>query len=943
MNEDSAQAFEPTVVSESGLGDAAAAEESGPSVLDQRVVEAAIRRGLISAIQGTRLLEQAGGEAGATAGGALGSLVAKGLVSPEVARDLEDEVKNDLVPGYRVVGELGRGGMGVVYKAVQKRLDRPVALKVVTPAQAGDAAYLRRFQQEALALGRLNHPNIVQVYDYGEAHGKVYLALELVQGDDAARVLKAEGPFPEARALRVGLESALGLSHALEAGIIHRDVKPANLMLVQAARDARGEGALVTKVTDLGLARLAERPGGDGPEAAELTKAGTILGSPAYMAPEQTRGEPADFRSDVYALGATLYHLLTGKAPYADTSVVKVLVKKQTEQLDDPRDAGADVREATVRVLDRMLARPPEARYGSYAELIADLEALLAGGEPATPWVAREASSLRVRPPAPRSLTGRVLDRVGAGGGGQASPARSTGRLDGAAAGPGADGAGARGGALAGAAVVGLLVLALVAVALALGSGGGPAPGAGSGAGSGAQVTDPGPLPPTDPTTDPGPGPAVTAEERRGAVERTLDALARLAPAERLDLATVRETAADLAALRPTEARPLRLRLASLVGQGLEQVLEERAARLEALAAAADWAALAGEVDAALAPYRAIDRAPPPRLAALVDLAGKAGADGGAAGQAERAAWTAADALTDARAAADAWEAFTRDFAWSPRSARAKDQAAERAAQAPRVTVTPVPADAVLFLDGERLGQGAWTGRVLAGARTFGGEAAGHFVAERAVQVAADTREVRLRLDPKPARPLAQDPVREIPAWRPQQPLLTQWKIEGGEWSARPEVAGLGAAAPEPGRWARARLDLSRAQRLLERGGPLPGWQVQWKVTPPERGTAELRLLASPEGRAVVVGVRQGAVYLGVRAQDGPLEELAALPVTEAPGYYEADWDGRVLVVRAARAFVGSVAVDWTPDLTYLAVAVDGSEAVFRDLFLFGLKATGAE
>src|SRR5690606_29837149 len=150
--------------------------------------------------------------------------------------------------------------------------------------------------------------------------GMVYLALELVSGTDCGELIKKQGRLAERTALVIVRDAALGLSHAHQAGIVHRDVKPGNLLVVAGAQDARGDG-LLAKVTDLGLARETQQAGG------EATQAGTILGTPAYMAPEQTEGRPADYRADIYALGATLYHAVTGQLPYQDSSVLNMLIK----------------------------------------------------------------------------------------------------------------------------------------------------------------------------------------------------------------------------------------------------------------------------------------------------------------------------------------------------------------------------------------------------------------------------------------------------------------------------------------------------------------------------------------------------------------------------------------------------------------------------------------
>ncbi|MCW8140829.1 MAG: protein kinase, partial [Planctomycetota bacterium] len=310
-----------------------------------------------------------------------------------ICRALEEKIADDRIQGYEIICPLGRGNMALVFAATQVNLNRVVALKILDPKLLVDQEFVERFLREAQAAARLNHPNIVQVYDYGEAAGRVYLALEFVEGDDAYKALRKGGAMSEAQALRITRDAAVGLGHAHAAGIIHRDVKPANLLLVPRAKPGPDDH-WVAKVTDLGLARQQTGAPGDG----QTTRAGTILGSPSYMAPEQAEGKPADFRSDIYALGATLYHLVTGRPPFEAESAIQVIVKKQTERLEDPRALAPRLSDAAVRVLDRCMARPPADRYPTYEALIEDLERVLRGDDPLAPLVPEHASSLQLGP-----------------------------------------------------------------------------------------------------------------------------------------------------------------------------------------------------------------------------------------------------------------------------------------------------------------------------------------------------------------------------------------------------------------------------------------------------------------------------------------------------------------------------------------------------------------
>lgn len=298
------------------------------------------------------------------------------------------------IPGYSLLGTLGRGGMGVVYQAVQERLQRVVALKILPASLSEDAAAIERFTREAYTVARLNHPNVVGAFDYGESNGQFYLALEFVEGSDCSRALAEHGTFSEAQALCIIREAVLGLRHALSCGVIHRDVKPANLMLP--ARSGPDEPAI--KVCDLGLAQLVV----DNDRSAD-GRPGLVVGTPGYMAPEQALGEPVDYRADIYGLGATLYQLVTGARPFKASSVRETLRRQQTGRLEHPRDERPDLTAGFIAVLEAMIARPKEARYASYDALLSDIDALIEGRRVHPPKVRRRDSSLR-RPNSRRPL-----------------------------------------------------------------------------------------------------------------------------------------------------------------------------------------------------------------------------------------------------------------------------------------------------------------------------------------------------------------------------------------------------------------------------------------------------------------------------------------------------------------------------------------------------------
>ncbi len=271
---------------------------------------------------------------------------------------------------YEVLGKLGKGGMGAVYKARHVELGKLVAIKVL-PAEQVCEANVARFRHEVRAMGKLEHPNIVAAHDAGEHRGVRYLVMALVDGVDLGRLVELRGPLPVADACELARQAAVGLQHAFEQGLVHRDVKPQNLML---ARDG------VVKVLDLGLARSF------GDAAAEtLTAAGSLLGTADYLAPEQWDSPHAvDTRADVYALGCTLYHLVAGRPPFA--AYRSILMKMQAHQEVPPppvTDLRPDAPAGLAAVLDRMLAKAPADRFTTPAEVAEALRPFAAGAEPA--------------------------------------------------------------------------------------------------------------------------------------------------------------------------------------------------------------------------------------------------------------------------------------------------------------------------------------------------------------------------------------------------------------------------------------------------------------------------------------------------------------------------------------------------------------------------------
>jgi serine/threonine protein kinase/Leucine-rich repeat (LRR) protein len=277
---------------------------------------------------------------------------------------------------YKLLSKLGQGGMGTVYKALHTKLDKVVALKVLAADRMQEAT-VQRFEREMKAIGKLEHPNIVRAMDAGEADGQHYLVMELVDGVDLSRLLRESGPLTIANACELIRQAALGLQEAHEHAMVHRDVKPSNLML---ARVAGGRKPPRVKILDMGLALLDEQPT---PEQRELTGQGQLMGTLDYMAPEQgLDAHDVDIRADIYALGASLYKLLTGKAIYpADkyVSTMQLLMAIANEPAPAINDSRDDVPVELGAVIDRMLAKDPAERFATPVEIVLAMEPYVAG------------------------------------------------------------------------------------------------------------------------------------------------------------------------------------------------------------------------------------------------------------------------------------------------------------------------------------------------------------------------------------------------------------------------------------------------------------------------------------------------------------------------------------------------------------------------------------
>ncbi len=278
------------------------------------------------------------------------------------------------IGNYLILDQIGAGGMGQVYRARHQRMDRVVALKVLSPDSLSSPDAVERFLREAKAAARVSHPNIVTAHDADEARGVHFLVMEYIDGLDLSTLVKRDGPLAIDEVLRAMIEAARGLEHAHQAGIVHRDIKPSNLL-----RDKSG----TVKILDLGLARLetgdAVDDAAETPKNDELTQAGQIMGTVDYMAPEQAIDtRTADARADIYSLGCTLFYLLTGKPPYGGETRVARLVAHHKLPIPSVRAARPEVSEELEQVVKRMLAKNPDARYQTMGDVINALESCLA-------------------------------------------------------------------------------------------------------------------------------------------------------------------------------------------------------------------------------------------------------------------------------------------------------------------------------------------------------------------------------------------------------------------------------------------------------------------------------------------------------------------------------------------------------------------------------------
>ena len=279
----------------------------------------------------------------------------------------------ETIPGYEIKSVLGKGGMGVVYEAKQLNLGRTVALKTVLVSRMGSASALSRFEQEARTVAQLQHPNIVGGYDFGRNDGRVFFAMELVEGEELTTLIKRNGSLDERLAWGIARQTAAGLAHADRHGVVHRDIKPGNLLLVAPPDGVPFPPKMpLVKIADFGLAILtnAEQSG------TRLTSDNTTVGSPHYMAPEQFQDSDVDLRADIYSLGATVFQMLSGKPPFDGSNLTQIMAGKLAGRLTPLEELRPGLTPGTYELLDRMMAQAADDRPASYPELLSLIDIL---------------------------------------------------------------------------------------------------------------------------------------------------------------------------------------------------------------------------------------------------------------------------------------------------------------------------------------------------------------------------------------------------------------------------------------------------------------------------------------------------------------------------------------------------------------------------------------
>ena len=312
-------------------------------------------------------------------------------------RPTRSQKKPPTIPGYEILEVVGRGANGVVYRARQVSMDRMVAIKILAKKQGTDKGFVERFIREAQVVAKLNHENIILGIDVGESQGLHYFVMEFVDGQPVSAILKKAGRLDEKRTIQIALPILKALSHAREHDLVHRDVKPENIMIAQTG---------VAKLCDLGLAKQTQEGGGD------LTREGISVGTPNYISPEQARGESEiDIRSDIYSLGASLYHMVTGSTVFTGPNPMVIMTKHVTDKPDPPIKRYEGVSAGLNAVIVKMMQKRREDRYQTPESVMKDLEAIMSGNSPSV-LVGKGKITRRVQAPSDISPAIRTRRRV---------------------------------------------------------------------------------------------------------------------------------------------------------------------------------------------------------------------------------------------------------------------------------------------------------------------------------------------------------------------------------------------------------------------------------------------------------------------------------------------------------------------------------------------------
>lgn len=313
----------------------------------------------------------------------LGDLMVKlGVITPaqqEEVLKIQNSVKSP-IPGYEIMEKLGQGGMGAVYRGRQINMDRIVAIKTLNPQLSSQKSYVEKFLKEAKSVARLNHNNIIKGIDVGQVKGRYYFVMEFVDGPTLQEKINKEGTFSEKDALQITLQIADAIKYINQFGIVHRDIKPDNIILTLQNIPKLADLGLVLTKNEIEIEHV--EPSTNESHSGNTSVINTsFVGTPHYISPEQAQQKEVDFRSDIYSLGASLFHLVTGRTPFTGDRSIIIMTKHITEDLTNPRELNPALSKGIADLIFKMMEKEPTARQQSPEELIADIKAVMETGE----------------------------------------------------------------------------------------------------------------------------------------------------------------------------------------------------------------------------------------------------------------------------------------------------------------------------------------------------------------------------------------------------------------------------------------------------------------------------------------------------------------------------------------------------------------------------------